>query len=51
MAELIKLVDALRIEVAPMQDETGNFRVDVFALNLHQSFDGLPAFDYGQPPP
>jgi hypothetical protein len=51
LAKLTKTFDALRSEVGPMQDAQGDFVVDAFALNLHQTFEGLPVFDHGQPQP
>jgi len=47
LGELNQKVDAIRTELAAMQDEEGNFRLDVFALKLKESFDGLPVLDYG----
>jgi hypothetical protein len=47
LGELNQKVDAIRTELASMQDDQGNFRLDVFALKLKESFEGLPVVDYG----
>jgi hypothetical protein len=36
-------------ELAPMQDEARNFKLDSFALQTAESYQGLPVFDYGYP--
>ena len=36
-------------ELATMQDEQGEFRLDAFALRLPETFEGLPVFDFGYP--
>lgn len=51
LGKLTKASDALRAEIGSMQDGKGDFIVDAFALNLHQTFEGLPVFDHGQPQP
>jgi hypothetical protein len=52
-AERLRLLDqeiqGLREELAPMQDEQGNFKLDAFALRLSETYQGLPMFDHGYP--
>ena len=50
LAELNHALNAIRAELAPMQDHSGNFQLDAFALNLHQSYQGLEVFNYGNLP-
>ena len=38
---------AISAELAPMQDASGEFKVDAFALKCDESFEGLPVYDYG----
>jgi hypothetical protein len=47
LAELVRTINALHAELAPMQDKNGNFKLDAFALKLNESFEGLPVFDHG----
>jgi hypothetical protein len=52
-AERLRLLDqeiqGLREELAPMQDEEGDFRLDAFALRLSERYQGLLVFDHGYP--
>ncbi len=47
LGELNQKVDAIRTELTSMQDEQGNFKLDVFALKLNETFERLPVLDYG----
>lgn len=47
LAELDRNIRATRDELAPMQDEHGNFKLDAFALHVNESYQGLPVFDHG----
>jgi hypothetical protein len=39
----------IRQEMAGMLDKRGNFRVDAFALDMNQNYQGSPVFDFGFP--
>jgi hypothetical protein len=47
LAELVRTINALHAELAPLQDKNGNFKVDAFALKVNESVEGLPVFDHG----
>jgi hypothetical protein len=39
----------IRQQIATMLDKRGNFRVDAFALDMNQIYQGSPVFDFGFP--
>lgn len=39
----------IRQQMATMLDKRGNFRVDAFALDMNQNYQGSPVFDFGFP--
>jgi hypothetical protein len=43
-------IQAVRQEMAGMLDGRGNFKVDAFALQLNESYQGSQVFDFGFPP-
>jgi hypothetical protein len=47
LAELDRNIHATQAELAPLQDEHGEFKVDVFALHTNEQYQGLPVFNYG----
>jgi len=47
--ELDGRIHDIRQEMAGMLDKRGNFRVDAFALQLNQNYQGSPVFDFGFP--
>jgi len=49
VAELGQTINNIHAELAPMEDRQGDFRLDAFALSTHESFEGIPVFDHGQP--
>lgn len=48
---LCRRIAAIRDELAPMQDASGQFKLDAFALKCDESFEGLPVYDYGSTAP
>ncbi len=40
----------IRQQMAEMLDKRGNFKVDAFALDMNQVYQGSPVFDFGFPP-
>jgi hypothetical protein len=44
-------IAAITEELAPMQDASGEFKIDAFALKCDESFEGLPVYDYGSTAP
>jgi hypothetical protein len=47
LGELGRTINAIHAELATMQNQQGEFKLDAFALSTHESFEGLPVFDYG----
>jgi hypothetical protein len=45
--EIERTIAAIHQEIGNFEDEHGNFRLDGFALRLHERYDGLPVFDHG----
>jgi hypothetical protein len=39
----------IRQQMATMLDKRGNFRIDAFALDMNQVYQGSPVFDFGFP--
>jgi hypothetical protein len=42
-------IQHVRAELAPMQHEVGNFRLDSYALRTGESHQRVPVYDYGYP--
>lgn len=42
---------AINDELATLQNASGEFKLDVFALKCEESFEGLPVYDYGSTAP
>jgi hypothetical protein len=51
LAELDRQIHAVQAELAPLRDENGEFKVDVFALQSNELYQGLPVFDHGHAQP
>jgi hypothetical protein len=47
LGELGKTINSIHAELATMQNQQGEFKLDAFALSTHDSFGGLPVFDHG----
>lgn len=51
MTDLYNKLQAVRDELATMQDADGQFQLDAFALRLNEIYDGLPVYDHGSTAP
>jgi hypothetical protein len=49
LQDLDTRIAEIRQEMAGMLDKRGNFRVDAFALDMNQIYQGSPVFDFGFP--
>jgi hypothetical protein len=49
LAELDHRITAIHQELAPLEDKQGDFKLDAFALRVHETYDGLAVFDHGLP--
>jgi len=47
LSGLDRNMNALHNQLASMQDEQGNFKLDAFALRLNETYEGIPVFDHG----
>jgi hypothetical protein len=51
LGELNRNINAIHDELASMEDEHGNFRLDAFALKVNETYQGMPVFDHGATEP
>jgi len=49
LQDLDARIAEIRQEMAGMLDKRGNFKVDAFALDMNQVYQGSPVFDFGFP--
>jgi hypothetical protein len=49
LQDLDTRIAEIRQEMAALLDKRGNFRVDAFALDMNQVYQGSPVFDFGFP--
>lgn len=45
--EIERTIAAIHQEIGSLEDEHGHFRIDGFALRVHEKYEGLAVFDHG----